>query len=302
MSRVSRYVVDLNRGPDDVDSAAVPRHPRGRHIPARGVVWRARTDGTPLLRAPLTVEQFSRRLELFYNPYHQALRDVAAQILQEHGRVLVLAAHSMPSSGRRTIGGGKLRRADVVPGTRGRSTADGRIIDLIDAHFREAGLTVKHDDPYRGGWTTSSYGAPKRGQHAVQIELNRALYVDERTSEIKTRRLRAAPSRARAARGEARQAVAGLRSVRDRLIDHARFAGANLQAIAAVCRLQVIRILPAELQHTLDRSRDVLVQAIGELDHDDGALARGSQQTSDDGSTGLAANFAKDDFHAPKLA
>jgi len=185
VSRVSRYVVDLNRGPDDVDSAAVPRHPRARHIPARGVVWRARTDGTPLLRAPLTIEQFTKRLELFYDPYHQALRDVAAQIREQHGRVLILAAHSMPSSGRRMIGRGQVRRADVVPGTRGRSTADGRIIDLVDSHFREAGLTVKHDDPYRGGWTTSSYGAPKRGQHAVQIELNRALYVDERTSEIK---------------------------------------------------------------------------------------------------------------------
>lgn len=185
VSRVSRYVVDLNRGPDDVDSAAVPRHPRARHIPARGVVWRARTDGTPLLRAPLTIEQFTKRLELFYDPYHQALRDVAMQIREQHGRVLILAAHSMPSSGRRMIGRGQVRRADVVPGTRGRSTADGRIIDLVDSHFREAGLTVKHDDPYRGGWTTSSYGAPKRGQHAVQIELNRALYVDERTSEIK---------------------------------------------------------------------------------------------------------------------
>jgi len=185
VSRVSRYVVDLNRGPDDVDSAAVPRHPRARHIPARGVVWRARTDGTPLLRAPLTIEQFRKRLELFYDPYHQALRDVAAQIREHHGRVVILAAHSMPSAGRRKVGGGQVRRADVVPGTRGRSTADGRIIDLIDSHFREAGLSVKHDDPYRGGWTTSSYGAPKRGQHAVQIELNRALYVDERTSEIK---------------------------------------------------------------------------------------------------------------------
>jgi len=185
VSRVSRYVVDLNRGPDDVDSAAVPRHPRARHIPARGVVWRARTDGTPLLRAPLTIEQFRKRLELFYDPYHQALRDVAAQIREHHGRVMILAAHSMPSAGRRMVGGGQVRRADVVPGTRGRSTADGRIIDLIDSHFREAGLSVKHDDPYRGGWTTSSYGAPKRGQHAVQIELNRALYVDERTSEIK---------------------------------------------------------------------------------------------------------------------
>ena len=185
VSRVSRYVVDLNRGPDDVDSAAVPRHPKARHIPARGVVWRARTDGTPLLRAPLTVQQFTRRLELFYEPYHRTLREVAAQIREQHGRVVILAAHSMPSAGRRMLGGGAVRRADIVPGTRGRSTADGRIIDLIDSHFREAGLSVKHDDPYRGGWTTSSYGAPKRGQHAVQIELNRALYVDEKASEIK---------------------------------------------------------------------------------------------------------------------
>ena len=185
VSRVSRYVVDLNRGPDEVDSAAVPRHPKGRHIPARGVVWRARTDGTPLLRAPLTIDQFARRIELYYEPYHQTLREVAARMRKEHGHVLILAAHSMPSAGRRVFGGRELRRADVVPGTRGRSTADARIIDLVDAHFRESGLSVKHDDPYRGGWTTSSYGAPKHGQHAVQIELNRALYVDEGTSEIK---------------------------------------------------------------------------------------------------------------------
>lgn len=187
VSRVSRYVVDLNRGPDDVDSAAVPRHPKARHIPARGVVWRARTDGTPLLRTPLTVDQFSRRLEHYYEPYHRTLYDVASQIRQKHGHVMVLAAHSMPSEGRRVLGGEPVPRADIVPGTRGRSTADGRIIDLIDAHFRQAGLSVKHDEPYRGGWTTAHYGAPKQGRHVVQIELNRALYVDERSSEIKKR-------------------------------------------------------------------------------------------------------------------
>jgi N-formylglutamate amidohydrolase len=185
VSRVSRYVVDLNRGPEEVDSAAVPRHPKARHIPARGVVWRARTDGTPLLRSPLSVEQFSTRIQQYYDPYHQTLREVAARLHEAHGHVVILAAHSMPSAGRRVFGGRHVRRADVVPGTRGRSTADGRIIDLIDSHFRAAGLSVKHDDPYRGGWTTGSYGAPKRRQHAVQIELNRALYVDERTSEIK---------------------------------------------------------------------------------------------------------------------
>lgn len=186
VSRVSRYVVDLNRGPEEVDMAAVPRHPKARQIPARGVVWRARTDGKPLLRAPLTVEQFARRIERYYQPYHRTLGEVAAQIREQHGHVIVVAAHSMPSHGRRVLGGNPTRRPDIVPGTRGRSTADGRIIDLIDAHFRDAGLSVKHDVPYRGGWTTGHYGAPKQGRHVVQIELNRALYVDEHTSETKT--------------------------------------------------------------------------------------------------------------------
>jgi N-formylglutamate amidohydrolase len=149
------------------------------------VVWRARTDGTPLLRAPLSEVQFQRRIDRYYTPYHETLRETAARLHRQHGHVVILAAHSMPSSGRRHLGGRQLRRADIVPGTRGRSTADGRIIDLVDAHFRSAGLSVKHDQPYRGGWTTASYGAPKRGQHAIQIELNRALYVDEETSEIK---------------------------------------------------------------------------------------------------------------------
>ncbi|MEM7434030.1 MAG: N-formylglutamate amidohydrolase [Myxococcota bacterium] len=185
VARVSRYVVDLNRGPDDVDSAAVPRHPKARQIPARGVVWRASTDGKPLLRSPLTVDQFKQRIERYYQPYHRTLRDVSSEIREKHGHVIVVAAHSMPSHGRRMLGGKSVRRPDIVPGTRGRSTADGRIIDLIDTHFREAGLSVKHDVPYRGGWTTGHYGAPKQGRHVVQIELNRALYVDEHTSEIK---------------------------------------------------------------------------------------------------------------------
>ncbi|MEM8606338.1 MAG: N-formylglutamate amidohydrolase [Myxococcota bacterium] len=186
VARASRYVVDLNRGPEEVDSAAVPRHPNARQIPARGVVWRASTDGKPLLRAPLTVQQFQQRIESYYEPYHRALREVSDEIRERHGHVVVVAAHSMPSHGRRLLGGKSVRRPDIVPGTRGRSTADGRIIDLIDAHFREAGLTVKHDVPYRGGWTTGHYGAPKQGRHVVQIELNRGLYVDEETSEIKT--------------------------------------------------------------------------------------------------------------------
>jgi N-formylglutamate amidohydrolase len=89
----------------------------------------------------------------------------------------------MPSIGRASHGDTGVRRADIVPGTRGRSTADPRVIDLVDSHFRAAGLTVRHDDPYRGGYTTGHYGQPRAGVHAIQIEINRALYVNEATGE-----------------------------------------------------------------------------------------------------------------------
>jgi N-formylglutamate amidohydrolase len=73
------------------------------------------------------------------------------------------------------------RRADVVPGTLGRTSADARVIELVDQHFRAAGLSVRHDEPYRGGFTTAHYGRPLAGIHAIQVELNRALYMDEAT-------------------------------------------------------------------------------------------------------------------------
>ena len=72
-----------------------------------------------------------------------------------------------------------------MPGTLGRRSAQPAVIDLVDRHFRAAGLSVRHDEPYRGGYTTAHYGRPHDGQHAIQIELNRALYMDEATCRQK---------------------------------------------------------------------------------------------------------------------
>lgn len=185
VARLSRYVVDLNRGPDDVDAATVPDHPAPVAIQPRGVVWRATTDGRPVLRRPLAYRQLCERIERYYAPYHAALRAQLDALRAEFGFAMVLAAHSMPSMGRSLHADGGLRRADVVPGTLGRTSADARIIDLVDAHFRAAGLSVRHDDPYRGGFTTAHYGQPAHGWHVIQIELNRALYVDETTFEVR---------------------------------------------------------------------------------------------------------------------
>ncbi len=183
---VSRYVVDLNRDQGDVDAATVPDHPHPVTLQPRGVVWRATTDGRPILKRPLAYQQLRARLARFYEPYHTALRQQLSSMHAQFGYALVLAAHSMPSTGRSLHPDSGARRADVVPGTLGRTSADARMIDLVDAHFREAGLSVRHDDPYRGGYTTLHYGRPQERQHVVQVELNRALYVDETTFERRT--------------------------------------------------------------------------------------------------------------------
>ena len=181
VANVSRYVVDLNRAPDDVDRETVPDHPAPRPTQARGVVWRITTDGRPALRAPIGYAELGDRLARFHAPYHRTLRHALDELRARFGYVILVAAHSMPSTSR----DGATRRADVVPGTRGRTSADPRVIDAVERHFRAAGLTVRHDDPYRGGWTTGSYGKPRDGVHAIQIELNRALYVDESTCRPK---------------------------------------------------------------------------------------------------------------------
>ena len=185
-ARVSRYVVDLNRAPDDVDAETVPDHPSPRAVQPRGVVWRMTTDGRPALRAPLSYRDLQTRLDVFHRPYHRVVAQELDRLRARFGFAILVAGHSMPSVGRSGHVDSGVRRADIVPGTRGRTTADARIIDLVDAHFRAAGLTVRHDDPYRGGWSTGHYGRPGEAQHAIQIEVNRALYMDESTGDVRS--------------------------------------------------------------------------------------------------------------------
>ncbi len=186
VATVSRYVVDLNRAATDVEVNPIAVDQAGRTPQPRGVVWRTSTDGAKVLRAPLTPAQFQRRIELFHTPYHHALSTELDRLRTLHGHVLLLAAHSMPSMGRSGNGESRTRRADIVPGTRGGSSAHPAMVELIETHFEGAGMSVARDDPYQGGYTTAHYGRPSEGIHAVQLEINRALYVDEPSSRIKT--------------------------------------------------------------------------------------------------------------------
>ncbi|MDB4944928.1 MAG: N-formylglutamate deformylase [Labilithrix sp.] len=178
-ANVSRYVCDLNRSEQDVDAETIEGVPPTARA-TRGIVWRLTSDNQRVLDAPLPHAELERRLDTYYRPYHRTLGELLERKRARFGYAIVLAAHSMPSAGR----GGDPRepphvRADVVPGTRGRTSASRRLIDAVDAHARAGGLSVAHDDPYQGGYTTQHYGRPERNVHVVQVELARRLYMDE---------------------------------------------------------------------------------------------------------------------------
>lgn len=181
-ARASRYVVDLNRAEGDCDADAVEGG--GRTPWPRGLIWRLTTDGDAVIPRRLPRAELERRLELVYRPYHAAFDGLVRRKCARFGFAVILCAHSMPSQGRRGHADSGARRADLVPGTRGRTTSAGPIIDLVDRHGRGRGWSVRHDDPYRGGFSTGHYGRPDRGMHAVQLEIARRLYMDESTLRI----------------------------------------------------------------------------------------------------------------------
>ena len=178
-SRVSRYVCDLNRAETDVDPLAVEGG-TARSSP-HGLVWRTTTEGRPALLGAVSSAEYQRRLERYYRPYHRRIAELLEERRARYGFAIILCAHSMPSRGRDGHDDAGVERADIVPGTRGRSTAAAPVIAAVEQLAAASGLRLRHDEPYRGGFTTAHYGRPRDGIHAIQIELARRLYMDERT-------------------------------------------------------------------------------------------------------------------------
>ena len=187
-SNVSRYVIDLNRAADDVSPEAVEggekKYEPG-YYQERGVVWRETTNGTPVMDEPLEPEAFQRRLDAIYHPYHEALREEIERTRREFGYCILVDGHSMPSKGRQGHSDPGRRRADIVPGDIDGASCSRTVRWTVEQHYRDHGYSVRSNDPYQGGWITRHYGEPERDVHAIQIEVNRDLYMDEETFEIK---------------------------------------------------------------------------------------------------------------------
>jgi N-formylglutamate amidohydrolase len=178
-SRMSRYVCDLNRAETDVDALAVEGG-MARSSP-HGFVWRTTTEGRPALLGAISPAEYQRRIERYHRPYHRRIAELIEERRARHGFAVLLCAHSMPSRGRDGHDDAGVERADIVPGTRGRTTAGAPVIALAERLAERQGFRLRHDEPYRGGFTTMHFGRPREGVHAIQIELARRLYMDERT-------------------------------------------------------------------------------------------------------------------------
>lgn len=184
VASISRYVCDLNRDPDDVDALAVADHQPCRAESPRGFIWRLTTEGVASIARPLTAQEWQRRVDYVWAPYHGMVEGLLAETVATRGFAILLSGHSMPSVGRAQHSDVGNRRADIVLGWLGGQACDVRLKDVCECHFQKCGYSVAVDQPYRGGATTARYGHPDAHMHAIQIEVSRSLYMNEDTFEL----------------------------------------------------------------------------------------------------------------------
>ena len=185
VARWHRYVVDLNRLPADVDASTVAGHsnPAGRF--SRGFHWQITTTREVLMPKPITQELHRSFVAKYFEPFH---KEVQAQFdaFKEQGAMSVyqIDAHSMPSVGTdEHRDPGQTRPHIVVSDVKGTSCS-AAFKDLVIESYRKAGFDVGYNWPYLGGRITETYGRPADGQHSIQVEMSRALYMDEKSKKI----------------------------------------------------------------------------------------------------------------------
>lgn len=182
-----RSYVDVNREPYELDPrmfcGRLPSFANTRSMRVAGglgTIPRVVGDGQEIYRARLSVDDALSRIETLYKPYHRALRRLIAKIHHAFGAVMVVDCHSMPSIG---VSRDEPRRPDMVIGDRYGTSCASLLADTVEDTMGGLGYSVGRNKPYAGGFITEHYGNPASGLHVIQIELNRAVYMDERRRE-----------------------------------------------------------------------------------------------------------------------
>ncbi len=181
-----RAFVDPNREPFELDPAmfadelpayANTRSPRV--TAGLGTIARVVANGEEIYRAKLSFAEAKRRIDTYYWPYHRALGHLLESTRARFGGCLLIDCHSMPSVGGPMDRDAGRRRVDFVLGDVFGTTCAPFVTDAVARYLQAEGYHVQRNIPYAGGFTTRHYGRPNEGVHALQIEINRSLYMDE---------------------------------------------------------------------------------------------------------------------------
>lgn len=186
-----RSYIDPNRDEADIDLSMIEGEWRRDARPSErclalgnGLVWRRTPEHREIYRRRLAVAEVEGRIDGCWRPYRDALARQLALCEQAHGGWWHLNLHSMPSNAYERLNLPVQRPlADVVLGDRHGTTCAGEFLQLVKTAFEAAGLSVAVNDPYEGLELVRLSGEPRRRRHSLQIEINRALYMDEATRE-----------------------------------------------------------------------------------------------------------------------
>ncbi|MBB4630930.1 N-formylglutamate amidohydrolase [Sphingosinicella soli] len=184
-ARWARAYIDLNRDPQEIDlsmlsdpAAIGPVKTTERVRSGLGVVPRLTGPGLHIYRNRISSAAVLQRIAAVHAPYHQRLAALVEEAAACHGYALLIDGHSMPP-----LSLPARQRPQIVIGDAGGTSAPESVVRWVEAHFRRAGLRVARNTPYAGGYTTRFHGAPVRNRFAIQIEIDRTLYMNPETLE-----------------------------------------------------------------------------------------------------------------------
>ena len=176
-----RAYLDLNRRDDELDPALIEGVAKPFHnlriASGLGVIPRVVAGARTIQRGKLSLSEAQARIDRAWHPYHNALRGLIDATHMRFGQVLLLDMHSMPQGASQMTPKGQ--QIDIILGDRFGSSAGADLSDFVSTCFVQAGLTVARNVPFAGAYITHAYGKPAHARHALQIEINRALYLDE---------------------------------------------------------------------------------------------------------------------------
>ena len=182
IANAPRAFIDLNRSKDELDPALISGIKNNIRSPrissGLGVIPRVVSHGKEIYRGKLSLEQAQSRIEYYWKPYHKDLANLLKRAQSIYGQSLLIDIHSMPHEAVSTQSS-FIRAPEIIVGDRFGMSSDPEFTNLIVSILKQHGFTVAKNTPFAGAFITKHHGKIKERTHAIQLEIDRSLYMDE---------------------------------------------------------------------------------------------------------------------------